>query len=110
MSRHFEPPACNSDSNFFPAAASWSTKTGIAPSRTQPRVIASPIPLPPPVMRTTLSLSCKSTRSRLQSVKSNGVAAKNVFSVLGGVGIDVHFYHAFYLTVGRGEKADRPVR
>src|ERR1700690_2232589 len=49
----------------------------IAPSRTHARVIAAPIPFAPPVMSTTLSFNCKSTRySRADGCDWNLLATK----------------------------------
>src|ERR1700683_28369 len=72
--------------------------------------MASPIPLPPPEMRITLSVSCRSTRATLQSVKSHGIAAKNFFLISGRKCADVILDQLRYLHIRCGQKAHRPIR
>src|SRR6266852_798310 len=103
------PELRSSDCNCFAAYVSLSAKTGIAPSRAQPQVIAAPMPLAPPVIRTTLPLSCKSMLRCFQAVKACGVAAKD-FGIVGfGKSFHVVLDDPLHLGIGCGEEADRPI-
>src|SRR5260221_7519441 len=93
----------------FPASPYLSTKTGMAPSRAQPRAMAAPMPLAPPVITTTLSLSCKSMLRRFQSVKTSGVAAKNPFPVGQRVSLHVVLEDLFPLTIRCGQQTYWPI-
>src|SRR5258708_9450424 len=93
----------------FPASPSLSTKTGTAPSRAQPRAMAAPMPLAPPVITTTLPLSCKSMLRRFHSVETSGVAAKNLFLVDLGVSLHVVLDELFPLTIRRGHQTYWPI-
>src|SRR6266404_6483636 len=103
------PDFCRSVCNCFPASPSLSTKTGMAPSRAQPRAMAAPMPLAPPVITTTLPLSCKSMLRRFQSVKTSGVATENLFLVGLGVSLHVVLDELFYLTIRRGHQTYWPI-
>src|SRR5690349_17323261 len=99
----------SSASSCFPASASLSTKTANAPSRAAPRVIAEPMPLAPPVTRTTLSLSCKSMLGRLQTIKANGIDAENLFLFFGRARLQIVFDDPLHLLVARGQETHGPV-
>src|SRR5438874_3437457 len=77
--------------------------TGSAPSSAAARVIAAPIPLAPPVMRTTLSLSCK-------SIESGGVQPKDIRFLSRAQIARVVLGDLLHLRIARGEQADRPIR
>src|SRR5258708_17896888 len=76
----------------------------MAPSRAQPRAMAAPMPLAPPVITTTLPLSCKSMLRRFQSIKTSGVATKNLFLVSLGVSLHVVLDELFPLTIRRSHQ------
>src|SRR6185312_2132082 len=80
-----------------------STTTGSAPSSTQARVMAAPMPLAPPVMTMTLSLSCK-------SIKSGCIQPKDLLFLDLGEIAHVIADHFLYLGVARSQQAYRPVR
>src|SRR4029077_8591114 len=89
---------------------SRSTMTGTAPSAAVARVMLPPIPLAPPVMITTLFLSCRSTSVRLESVKSSCITAEDFVLMLRRVAIHVLFHDLLDLRVGRSQQANGPVR
>src|SRR5436309_15623899 len=60
-------PVDSSLCNLWAASASRSTMTGIAPSAVAVRMIAAPMPLAPPVTRTTLFLSWRSNFAQKNS-------------------------------------------
>src|SRR6266849_3518539 len=103
------PELRSSACKWFAASASLSMKTGIAASRPQPRVIAAPMPLAPPVIRTTLPLSCKSMLRCFQTVEANGVAAEDSCFVGFGKSFHVVLDDPLHLGIGCGEEADRPI-
>src|SRR5690348_13800865 len=109
MNRHPAPAPLSSVSNFFPASTSLSTNTGTAPSRAQPLEMASPIPFAPPVIRTILSLSCKSIVIRLQSIKPNRIQTKDFFFIFSRMLSHVAFDKFFHLPVVRRQQAHRPI-
>src|SRR5215467_15302007 len=82
----------------------------MAPSRTHPRTMAAPIPFPPPVTRTTLSLSCKSTLRRFQLIKFRRVAAEDFFLDVRRAILDVVSDDLQHLLIVRRQQAHRPVR
>src|ERR1700738_2827924 len=102
------PDCCRSVCNCFPASPSLSNTTGMAPSRAHPRAIAAPMPLAPPVIRTTLALSCKSML-RFQPVKSSSVAAENPFFVGLGISFYVVLDELFHLTIRPGHQTYWPI-
>src|ERR1700720_4669963 len=93
------PDFCSSICNCFPASASLSTRMGIPPSCAQPRPMAAPMPLAPPVITTTLPLSCKSMWSHVQFVKSCGVAAEELLLIGFGVSFHVFLHELVNLTI-----------
>ena len=86
-----------------------STKTGTAPSRAQPRTMAAPMPFPPPVTRTTLSLSCKSTFRRFQLIEFRRVAAEDSVLDVRREILNVVFDDLEHLLITGGEQAHRPI-
>src|SRR5260370_21825363 len=109
MRQKVAPPLRSSACSCFPASTSLSTRTGTAPSRAQPRVIAAPIPLAPPVMRTTLSLSCKSMPNRFQAVKPDGVVSKDFLFFVLPMPIQIIFNNPLHLPVAARRQAHRPI-
>src|SRR5512146_1385810 len=93
----------NSRTSLAPASSSRSAITGMPPSWLAARQIAAPIPLPPPVTRITLSLSCKSIKSRCVQAKDPVLFVLR--QSLGVIGND--FLH---LTVTARQQAHGPVR
>src|SRR5215472_6710621 len=110
MRPHFAPESQSSFLSWLAAPASLSTKTGTAPSRAQPRTMAAPIPFPPPVTRTTLSLSCKSTFRRFQLIEVGCIATENFFFDVRRAILNVIFDDFQHLLIVRCEQAHRPVR
>src|SRR5713226_10663538 len=68
------------------------------------------MPLAPPVIRTTLSLSCKSMLHCLQSVKSRGIAAEDFLLVRFRESFYIALDELLYLAIARRQQAHRPVR
>src|SRR5262245_5897173 len=110
MRPHFTPESPSSFLRWLAASTSLSTKTGTAPSRAQPRTMAAPIPFPPPVTRTTLSLSCKSTFRCFQLIKVGCVGAEDFFLDVRRTILDVIFNIFEHLLIAGGEQAHGPVR
>src|SRR5207302_1451220 len=117
MKLHFAQLLDKSVLSCFPASASLSMKTAIAPSRAQPRAIAAPMPFAPPVMRTTLSLSSKSMLlvasgafRDFQTIKVCRVADEDVFSHVGRAIAQILFKNLHDLPIAGGQQAHGPVR
>src|SRR5579864_4429079 len=110
MKVHLPPSLHSSTLSLFPASRSLSTKTGIAPSRAQPRAIAAPIPLAPPVMRTTLSLSCRSTFRRFQLIELCRISAEDLFFYIRRTVPKILLNNLYHLLIAGSEQAHRPIR
>src|SRR5215470_7040321 len=109
MRLHFAPESHSSFLSWLAASSSLSTKTGTAPSRAHPRTMAAPIPFPPPVTRTTLSLSCKSTFRRFQLIEVRRVAAEDFVLDVERKVLDVVFDDFEHLLVSGRKQAYRPI-
>src|SRR5260370_28300851 len=68
------------------------------------------MPLAPPVIRTTLSLSCKSMLRCFQTVKSRGIAAEDFPPVCFGKSLHVILDELLHLPIACRQQAHRPVR
>src|SRR6266481_706963 len=79
------------------------------PSPAQARAIAAPMPLAPPVMTTTLFLSCKSMLAHFQPVKVNGITPEDQFFLFRGMPTQVVLDNMFDLLVTCSEQADGPI-
>src|SRR5207247_10805382 len=93
----------------FPAASCLSTMNGTAHWRSQPRLIDSTILLAHPVMRTTLSLSCKPMPNRFQAVKPDGVVSKAFLFLVLRMAIQIIFNNLLHLLVAARQQAHWPI-
>src|SRR5215472_19297366 len=72
--------------------------------------MTAPMPLAPPVMRTTLFSSCKCMAGRSMSVKVFSVLPEDFFPLCSREILHVFRDQAHNLVVARGQQADWPIR